>query len=112
MALRTFGALAALLILAQPAAAWAGPTARVCASVQTEPQKGADQKSDHKDDRRGPFKWWINENSRAELGITNEQSAAIEEIWQASLPKLRASRRQLDDLEGVLSQMIRDAAEE
>ncbi|HET7618625.1 MAG TPA: hypothetical protein VFK20_08945, partial [Vicinamibacterales bacterium] len=47
-----------------------------------------------------------------ELGITNEQSAAIEEIWQASLPKLRASRRQLDDLEGVLSQMIRDAAEE
>lgn len=113
MPLRMFGALAALLILAQPAAAWAGPAPRLCASLQQEPQKGADQKSDHaKDDRRGPFKWWINDNSRAELGISNEQSAAIEDIWQASLPKLRASRRQLDELESVLSQMIRDAAEE
>ena len=111
MALRTFGALVALLMLAQPSAAREGSTARLCAPAQAEAQK--DQKPDpDKDNRRGPFKWWINEDSRAELGITDEQSAAIEQIWQASLPKLRASRRQLDDLEHVLSQMIREAAEE
>jgi Spy/CpxP family protein refolding chaperone len=56
--------------------------------------------------------WWIDESARAELSITDQQSASIDQVWQHSLPKLRESREQLDKLEDVLSQMILDAADE
>ncbi len=36
------------------------------------------------------FKWWQDENFRRELGLTQEQSTRLEEIFQKSLPTLRA----------------------
>jgi len=49
---------------------------------------------------------------RAELGITDQQSAAVESVWQQSLPHLRDLRRQVDDMDNTVSQMIRDAVDE
>ena len=43
-----------------------------------------------------------------ELGITNQQSADIEQIFQATLPKLEAAKDKLDKLEATLSQIIKD----
>jgi Spy/CpxP family protein refolding chaperone len=62
-------------------------------------------------DRRPP-RWWADEPERTELGITDQQSAAIEQIWQATFPRLKELRERLDQLEETMSQMIRDAADE
>jgi Spy/CpxP family protein refolding chaperone len=51
-------------------------------------------------------KWWIDAQLRSELGITDQQSAAVDQIWQRSLPKLRDAHLRLEKLEDVLSQMI------
>lgn len=72
------------------------------------PQRKGDQRSDH----QGPKKWWIEADLRAELGITDQQSAAIEKVWQASLPKRAETRERLDQLDAVLSKMILEAADE
>lgn len=90
------------------------------AAVPCEPSPEAQQGRQAADSsRRGggrgdsPRKaWWIDESARAELSITDQQSASIDQVWQQSLPKLRESREQLDKLEDVLSQMILDAADE
>ena len=55
-----------------------------------------------------PPKWWIDPQLRSELGITDQQSAAVDQIWQRSLPKLREAHERLEKLENVLSQMILD----
>ncbi len=59
------------------------------------------------DDKRPP-KWWVDDQSRAELGITDQQSAEIERIFSSSLPPLRAARERLDSLEATLAQTIKD----
>lgn len=59
-----------------------------------------------------PPKWWVDEKPRAELGISDQQSAAIEQVWQKSIPRLRELRQKLNDTESVLSDMIRDAVDE
>ncbi len=62
-------------------------------------------------DRRPP-RWWADEPMRTELGITDQQSAAIEQIWQTTIPRLKELRQKLDRLEDTMSQMILDAADE
>ncbi|HEX5475984.1 MAG TPA: Spy/CpxP family protein refolding chaperone [Vicinamibacterales bacterium] len=57
-----------------------------------------------------PFKFWV--NWRTELGITDQQAAAIEQLWQNNLPELRADRERLDRLESALSQLMHDGADE
>ena len=85
-------ALAALLIISTGAAA--------------QPPQGSHTRGS------SPPKWWVDEKPRAELGITDQQSAAIEQVWQKSIPQLRDLRQKLDDMEAVLSHMIRDAVDE
>jgi Spy/CpxP family protein refolding chaperone len=54
----------------------------------------------------GKFKWWQSERFVHELGLTPEQSARIDEVFQASWPALQASKADLDRLEAELSKMI------
>jgi Spy/CpxP family protein refolding chaperone len=50
---------------------------------------------------------------RAELGITDQQSAAVDAVWQKTLPLLRDARERLDKLEDALSAMTqRDDSDE
>lgn len=55
---------------------------------------------------RERWKWWLYD--RAELGITDQQSQAINEIWESTIPKLRESRAELDRAEGELSRTIKE----
>jgi Spy/CpxP family protein refolding chaperone len=89
-------ALAALLLISSGAAA--------------QPPQG--QSDQHGRGGSGPPKWWVEEKSRAELGINDQQSALIEQVWQKSIPRLRELRQKLDDMEAVLSKMVRDAVNE
>ncbi len=101
-------ALAALLFLAAPVRASAlGGRLEDGTRQNRGEQKGPDQ-----DKRQPPPKWWIDEPMRGELGITDPQSAAVEQLWQKTIPKLREARERLDKLEEQLSQMIRDASDE
>lgn len=54
-----------------------------------------------------PWKFWQGD-TQAELGITSQQAAEIEQIFQATLPKLEAAKERIDKLEAVLSKTIQD----
>jgi len=58
----------------------------------------------------GPrFKWWQSEEFQHELGLTTDQIARIEQIFQESLPALKAGKKDLDRLDTELSALIADA---
>lgn len=96
-------ALAALLCLAAPAVG----AAELCNQSQRPGQSPA-VKGDKPGDGHGPTRWWIDPKLRADLGINDQQSAAVEKIWQSSLPSLRESREKLEKLEDALAQLTRD----
>ncbi len=52
------------------------------------------------------FKWWQNDRFKAELGLSNEQSAKLEEIFQAAMPRIRATFEDVERLENQMSKLI------
>ena len=60
-------------------------------------------------DARQRHKWWESGDIKAELSITDEQSKAIEELYQTARPNLRALMDTLHTEEEALSELI-DAA--
>ena len=59
-----------------------------------------------KPDERERWKWWLYD--RTELGITDQQSASINEVFESTIPKLRETRQELDKSEEELSRMIKE----
>ena len=116
MARPLYWAFAGLLLASAPAAA----SNEIC--DLTQQQKAAGQSPAGKTDPpggrgdrdgRGDRKhWWIDPKLRADLGITDQQSAAVEQIWQKSLPALREAREKLEKLDDALSRMIGDGVDE
>jgi Spy/CpxP family protein refolding chaperone len=53
-------------------------------------------------------KFWIDQKLRQEIGITDQQSAALEAIFSASIDGLRSAHKELDALEAVLSRTIQE----
>jgi Spy/CpxP family protein refolding chaperone len=51
-------------------------------------------------------KFWQDPKLRQEIGITDQQSAAIEQIFSSSIQRLRDAHKELDSLEAVLSRTI------
>src|SRR5580700_1923430 len=58
------------------------------------------------------FAWWKSEQFQREVGLTSEQCARIDNVFQSTLPKLRESKEDLDKQEGELSKLIGNAADE
>jgi Spy/CpxP family protein refolding chaperone len=52
------------------------------------------------------FKWWQSERFKAELSLTLEQSAKLEEVFQGLLPEMTTGKETLDRLETRLSDVI------
>jgi Spy/CpxP family protein refolding chaperone len=100
-------AFAALLLVL-----WAGPlSAAECGGQGQLAQSGA-RGQDHAPNGNGPRKWWTDPQDRATLGITDQQSVAVEALWQKSLPDLRNGWQQLHMMEETLNDMIRNSADE
>jgi Spy/CpxP family protein refolding chaperone len=78
---------------------------------QAQRAKGERDKKDEKAEpsRRRP-KWWIEPKDRAELNITDDQSAKLEAIWKRNLEQRIATRETLEKLEAALSRMMADPA--
>lgn len=104
-------------VLALACAAPASPASicelpRACGQQQAaRPPAGKDQRAtDGKDkgaqDHR-PWKFWQGD-TQTELGISAQQSADIEQVFQSTLPKLEAATQKIHKLEATLSQTIKD----
>jgi Spy/CpxP family protein refolding chaperone len=55
------------------------------------------------------FKWWQNDRYRAELGLTADQSRRLEDIFQSTVPTLRAQKKAFDDAEAEFSRLLEHA---
>jgi Spy/CpxP family protein refolding chaperone len=62
--------------------------------------------------RAQSFAWWKNEQFQKEVGLTSDQCARIDSVFQSTLPKLREGKAQLDRLESELSKLIEVNADE
>jgi len=119
MASRTAWFFVAALVCATPVSA--APLVCDQASAQKpEPgARGADSRpdgrrpdgkdgkdKDGKDSHRLP--WWKAADTRAELGISEKQSKDIDDIFQATLPSLRAAKEELDKLDDAVASLIKE----
>lgn len=52
------------------------------------------------------YKWWLSDDVRQELQLSDEASARIEEIFQATIPELRTGWRKLDVLEKKFDKLV------
>jgi hypothetical protein len=71
------------------------------------------QQQDRRPAQAGPQqqprpKFWQDTKLRQEIGITDQQSVAIEQIFSMSIQSLRDARKELDGLEAVLSRTIQE----
>jgi Spy/CpxP family protein refolding chaperone len=55
------------------------------------------------------FQWWKDDRFQRELGISPDQSARLEAVFQAALPALRAQQRALSKLEDEVDKLVLDA---
>ena len=111
MARQITWAFAALMFLAT-----SGRAAELCEATQQRAGAPAtakpgdksvqDLKGQKDGAHQGPKKWWIDPELRSQLAITDQQSHAVEQVWQKSRPKLREAWEQLDKLEDALTQML------
>ena len=104
---------AALLFAIAPvrAAAMCGPTEQR-PGAQSPQTSDKSQSGQPPSGHQPPKKWWIDPDLRKELGISDQQSAAIEQVWQRSLPERAETRDRLAKAEAILDKLILDAAEE
>src|SRR5829696_1884211 len=107
---RNIALVVAALLLAPASSRAAGLEAvAVCEREQAPPQRGGNSQAAKPDkDKPGsdrPKLWWIDAKLRGELGITDQQSAAVDKVWQSMAPTLREGRQKLDKLEEALSQL-------
>ena len=58
------------------------------------------------------FAWWKSEHFQRDLGLTTSQAAKIDDVYQATLPRLRQSKEELYRQEAELSRLIEANAEE
>lgn len=103
-----YSALALAALLSLPVYSWAD---EMCIPGQQQHGQQQDAKNGRGDQGHRPH-WWIDPQLRQQLGITDAQSKAVEEIWQKSVPELRDSWKRLNQLEDTLNKMIQDAADE
>ena len=52
------------------------------------------------------FKWWQSDRFKKELGLTQDQSTRIEQVFQHTLPVLRQQKETLDKAEADFNQMV------
>jgi Spy/CpxP family protein refolding chaperone len=88
----------------------AGSAAGLCEKGQDPSKQGAAAGTGKPDSGHQPTKWWVEPKLRQELGITDQQSAALEAIWQNGLQERIEKRTRLDQLEAALDQRMTDAS--
>jgi Spy/CpxP family protein refolding chaperone len=55
-----------------------------------------------------PPKWWNDPQYKRELGLTQEQSKRLEDIFQAAVPAQRALKKTLDEAEALFERLANE----
>jgi Spy/CpxP family protein refolding chaperone len=85
-------------------------SAGAAAAPLCEQQRGDAQKADASRPNNPPrFKWWLHADTKKELRLTEQQSKKIDEIWEATAPKLREKGHELEKLEDALASTIKES---
>lgn len=83
------------------------------AAAVAEPQHGRDdpqrQARDSRQQDSHRWKWWINPDDRRDLGITDQQSATIDQIFESTMPAQRAKWREFEQLEAALAKTLKES---
>jgi Spy/CpxP family protein refolding chaperone len=58
------------------------------------------------------FAWWKSEQFQKDLGLTSDQATRIDNLFQATLPRLRQDKEELDRQEAELSNQIEAGLDE
>jgi Spy/CpxP family protein refolding chaperone len=110
---RLAACILALFVCAPAALALAAPQALgltaadhalTAATDNVDQDRGQKPHGDTPSDGKGPrdrWKWWLYD--RADLGITDKQSAEIDKIFETTVQGQRARREELERMETVLS---------
>ena len=115
MASRTAWIFAAALVCASPLSAaslceqGAPPKPDQQGVSRGTDARGADGRGSEgrgKDEHRLP--WWKAPDTRAELGISDKQSKDIDDIFQETVPGLRAAKEELDKLDDAVAKLIKE----
>jgi Spy/CpxP family protein refolding chaperone len=116
MASRTAWIFAAALVCASPlsAASLCEQSAPLKPDQQPSVSRGTDARGPDgrgtegraKDEHRLP--WWKSPDTRAELGISDKQSKEIDDIFQETVPSLRAAKEELDKLDDAVAKLIKE----
>jgi Spy/CpxP family protein refolding chaperone len=93
--------LSAALLCAVPSSA-----APVCDQQQQRTSLDAKKPEVPSGDHRR-VKWWLDPESRKEIGVTDQQSKQIDKIFESTMPKQRERLRELETLREALSQTIK-----
>lgn len=75
---------------------------------QSEATESRQPKAQRQDQNR--WKWWLNPDSRKEIGITDAQSAQIDQIFESMFPAQRAKWREFQRLEEAVSKLLKEHA--
>jgi Spy/CpxP family protein refolding chaperone len=103
MAARLAAYILALFVLgAAPAVLWAGGHR----GPQDRNQKPHADRAGDRQQPRDRWKWWLYD--RAELNITDKQSADIDKIFETAIPGQRARREELERLEDALAVTVKE----
>lgn len=87
--------------------AYALPATAAGLCSETPQHSSKDERSGSgRSEQRSRWKWWLHD--REELGITDQQSAEIDRIFESTIPQQRETRRQLDQMEKRLEKMIEE----
>ena len=111
MTRRTAWVFAAALVCASPAAAetLSDQAQRPDAGRSAVPQQPSQQPgSDGRGGGEHRVPWWKAPETRAELGISDKQSKDIDDIFQETLPSLRAAKDELDKLDDAVTKLIKE----
>jgi Spy/CpxP family protein refolding chaperone len=79
----------------------APPPAKQHEAREAKPQRPQDQNQNR-------WKWWLNPDSRKEIGITDAQSKQIDAIFEATFPAQRAKARQHRELEESVARLLKE----
>jgi len=97
-------AFAALLLVPS-----AGSAAGLCEKGQSQAKPGSPPNGKPEQGHQPP-KFWVDPKLKAELAITDDQSAKIEAIWSKDYKQRAETRKRLEELETKLDQMMLDAS--
>jgi Spy/CpxP family protein refolding chaperone len=102
--------LGVALVMGMPAAA----AARECGHEQSSAQKTDNQAqrgakpAEAKPSDTPRFMWWKVPETRAQLGLSDQQSKDIDDIFQSTRPQLIAGKDELDKLDDAVSKAMKE----